>query len=189
MIDTLTCPQTSEIHRKLLKYFEEEARACFSHLQRWYHHRKQVDIEREGSMSISVFLPFSPCDIPTINTTQLIRSWKDCYTQSWAASPCSPIRLDMLSKWNHQHPVLWKPQIKSRYKAQGCPWLAGTERSLSHTEMVNLTVHPMKKNKQEMLCSKAHKACLLPCKFPTYIPLLCPYFLFSLCCHPHAMQQ
>lgn len=103
-------------------------------------------------------------------------------------SPCSPIRLDMLNQLNNQHPVLWKPQIKSRYKAQGCPWLTGTERPLSHTEMLNLTVHPMKKNKQEILCSKTHKACFLlfPMEVPCLYSFTVPIFpLFPLLPSPH----
>lgn len=66
---------------------------------------------------------------------------------------------------------------------------AGTERSIWQTEILNLTLHLMKKNKQEILCTKARKACC------SHISSLLTFLYFAhlsscpLRCHPRTLEQ
>ena len=65
---------------------------------------------------------------------------------------------------------------------------AGTGRSIWQTEMLNLTFHPVKKNKREILCTKAHEAC---CSHISSL-LRFLYFAYLSSCplhHPHTMEQ
>lgn len=55
--------------------------------------------------------------------------------------------------------------------------------------MLNLTLHSMKKNKQEILCTKAHKAC---CSHISSLLIFLYFAHLSSCplhCHPHTMEQ
>lgn len=78
-----------------------------------------------------------------------------------------------------------KIQIKS---ARMSLTFAGTARSTWDTEMLNLTLHPMKKSKWKM-CTKAHKACF------SHRGSLLIFLYFAhlascpLSCHPYPSEQ